>query len=108
MPEWSHFNLFNKDTCDIYMLCIWLCQLFVIRYLIICALLFIIDRSVILYIVRLLFVVFILIDSLFIHCSKEKSNSDPEPCSGITILLPVQVPDCTCSSLSVTIINTSQ
>jgi hypothetical protein len=65
----------------------------VICYLFICALLFVIDRYLFRALFDYYFVVFILIDSLVIYCSKEKkSNSDPEPCTGILILLPVQVP----------------
>jgi hypothetical protein len=73
-------------------------QLVVIRDLLF-VLLFIINRSFILFIVRL-FVLFSFssIPYLFI-VQKRKSNSDPEPCSGISIpltvtcyLVPVQVP----------------
>jgi hypothetical protein len=81
---------FNKKILVIY---IYVVQMLVpvFRYLFICVCLFVNNRSFILFIVRLF--VFIFIDSLLIYCSKEKkNNSDPEPCSGISILLPVQVP----------------
>jgi hypothetical protein len=58
-----------------------LCQLVVIRDLLF-VLLFVINCSFILFIVRLF--VFIFTDSLFI-VQKKKSNSDPEQCSGILI-----------------------
>ncbi len=78
----------------------------VIHYLFICAF----NCSFMLFIVRLfIFVVFIFIDSLVACCSKEKkSTSDPEPSSGISILLPVQVPVAPVQVHLFTIINTSQ
>jgi hypothetical protein len=73
----------------IYILYSCLCQLVDIRELLF-VLLFVINRLFILFIVRL-FVLFSSIPCLFI-VQKRKSNSDPEPCSGISIPLPVQVP----------------
>ncbi len=37
MPGWSHFNLFNKDTHELFMLCILCLVPVIICYLFICA-----------------------------------------------------------------------
>jgi hypothetical protein len=83
---------FNKKILVIYILYRCLCQLSVIRDLFSCAFLFVINRSFILFIVRL----FILFHShrffVYLLFKREKSNSDPEPCSGISILLTEEVP----------------
>jgi hypothetical protein len=63
---------FNKDTRDIYIVHM---LVPVIRYLFICALLFVTDHSLFCSLFDYLFC-FILTDSLLICCSKE--NTDPE------------------------------
>ncbi len=84
----SHFNLFNKDTRELFMLCM-LCfvpviirYLFIIiRYLYICACYFH-YHSFILFIVRLfhprccsiLFLFDSFVSSFIVHCSKEKTS----------------------------------
>jgi hypothetical protein len=101
VPGWSHFNLFNKYTRDLFVLCILcLCQLYiriVTHYFFICALLLIIVVHLLCSLFDFYFV--LLFDFIlhrlfcFIHCSlfkKEKCNPDPELCSGISIPLPVQ------------------
>ncbi len=63
----------------------------VIRYslFVICCALFVVNRSFILFVVRsFVLFSFSLIRYLFV-VQREKNNSDPEPCSGISILLTV-------------------
>jgi hypothetical protein len=83
---------FNERILVIYILYICMCQLVVIHDLFICALLFVINRSLILFIVRL-FVLFSFHRFFaYLLFKREKNNSDPEPCSGISILLTEEVP----------------
>jgi hypothetical protein len=95
---------FNEKILVIYILCICLCQLVVIRYLFTCVCLFVINRSFILFIVRLFVLFSFSLDSLLIYCSKEKRKTLIlnrvqvfRSCYLFKYLLPVQVP-ATCSS----------
>jgi hypothetical protein len=89
---------FNKDTRDIYIVHMCSCQLFylfviVIRYLFICACLFVIFVHLFYSLFDYLYICCtssFLIDSLFNSLFKrEKNHSDPELCSGISIPLTV-------------------
>ncbi len=85
---------FNKKVLVIYILYRCLCQLVIIRDLFICAL----------YLLLVIHLFCSLFDYLFCFHShrffacllfkRKRNNSDPEPCSGISILYP-----CTCSSI---------
>jgi hypothetical protein len=98
MPVRSHFNLFNKDSRDLFMLCIvFMCQLYRVLFIIVvqfhCCSLFCVlfDFSVHSF-VQLLFSFesLLFIYSLF-HCTKEKDSIlilDSIP--GISILLHVK------------------
>jgi hypothetical protein len=78
IPGWSHFNLFNKDISDLFILCILcLCQLSFCNLL--CSLLI-----VVVHLFRSLLDSHLFLIQLLFHCSlfkRKRFNSDPGLCS---------------------------